>query len=149
MAGPDVIEGDQHVPSVSDVDMFSIVTLNVDGLGDYSDTPDVRMGAIISRLLVVEPDLLALQEVTMPMLTRLQQELPEWHVRRMRSVSEDYFNVIATREPMEARSFPYPSSMKAGTWCTCGGAAGPLSTRMPNLVLEMSSEMRGSSSFCT
>ena len=111
MAGPDVIEGDQHVPSVSDVDMISIVSLNVDGLGDYSDPPDVRMGAILTRLLVVEPDLLSLQEVTMPMLACLQQKLPEWHVRRMRSVCEDYFNVIATREPMEARSFPYPSSM--------------------------------------
>ena len=45
---------------------LSLVTLNVDGLGDYAESPADRMEAILTEVLLVEPDVLALQEVTCP-----------------------------------------------------------------------------------
>ena len=97
---------------VATLGKISIVTLNVDGLGDYTDPPEARMDAVLSALLEVDPDVLSLQEVTMPMLTRLRQRLPEWHVYRARSVTEDYFNVTVMRHESErTSSFPFQSSM--------------------------------------
>ncbi len=92
-------------------DALSLVTLNVDGLGEYADSPAARMDAILTRVLLVEPDVLVLQEVTAPMLTLLWRRLPEWKVYRRRGVSEYYFNVTVMRHGSErTTSFPFPAS---------------------------------------
>ena len=47
-------------------DALSLVTLNVDGLGEYDDSPAARMDAILTRILLVKPDVLVLHEMTAP-----------------------------------------------------------------------------------
>ena len=39
------------------------------------------MDAMLTRVLLVEPDVLVLQEVTAAMLKQLRRRLPEWKVR--------------------------------------------------------------------
>ena len=78
-------------------DALSLVTLNVDGLGDYTDSPGTRMDAILTHLLLVEPDVLVLQEMTAPMLTQLRRRLPHWRACRKSDVTEYYFNVTVMR----------------------------------------------------
>ena len=87
------------------------MTLNVDGLGEYADSPAARMDAILTRVLLVEPDVLVLQEVTAPMLTQLRRRLPKWKVCRRSEVLEYYFNVTVMRHGSErTTSFPFPAS---------------------------------------
>ena len=84
-------------------DALSLVTLNVDGLGEYADSPAARMDAILTRVLLVEPDVLVLQGVTAPMLMQLHRRLPEWKVCRRSEVSEYYFNVTVMRHGCRER----------------------------------------------
>jgi hypothetical protein len=76
------VSGDAAARAEAESDALSLVTLNVDGLGDYADSPAARMDAILTRVLLVEPDVLVLQEVTAPMLMQLRRRLPEWKVCR-------------------------------------------------------------------
>ena len=89
--------GDAAARAEAKSDALSLVTLNVDGLGDYTDSPAARMDAILTHVLVVEPDVLVLQEMTAPMLTQLRHHLPDWKVCRRSAVSEYYFNVTVMR----------------------------------------------------
>ena len=82
-------------------DELSLVTLNVDGLGEYALSPADRMDAILTCVLLVEPDVLVLQAVTIPMLTQLRSRLPDWRVYRRSEGSECYFNVTAMRHRSE------------------------------------------------
>ena len=74
------VSGDAAARAEAESYPLSLVTLNVDGLGDYADSPAARMDAILTRVLLVEPDVLVLQEVTAAMLTQLRRRLPEWKV---------------------------------------------------------------------
>ena len=91
------VSGDAAARAEAESDALSLVTLNVDGLGDYADPPAARMDAILAHVLLVEPDVLVLQEMTAPMLTKLRHRLPDWKVCRKSSVSEYYFNVTVMR----------------------------------------------------
>ena len=92
-------------------DELSLVTLNVDGLGEYATAPAARMEAILDEVLVVKPDVLLLQEMTFAMFTQLRRRLPEWKACRKREVSEDYFNVTLMRHGSERTTpFPLPAS---------------------------------------
>jgi len=94
-----------------DADVLSMVTLNVDGLGEYTEAPATRMDKILDTVLQVDPDVLALQEVTAPMLARLRARLPDWKVYRRSEVSEIYFNVTAMkRASVRTTSFPFLAS---------------------------------------
>ena len=89
------VSGDAAARAEAESDALSLVTLNVDGLGDYADSPAARMDAILTRVLLVEPDVLVLQEMTAPMLTQLRHRLPDWKVCRKSAVSETYFNAVS------------------------------------------------------
>ena len=93
----DEASGDAGAGAEADSDTLSLVTLNVDGLGDYTDSPGARMNAILTDLLLVEPDVLVLQEMTAPMLTQLRRRLPHWKACRKSDVTEYYFNVTVMR----------------------------------------------------
>ena len=100
-----------HASASSASDSLSMVSCNVDGLGHYGHSSPARMKAILQHLLGVQPDVLALQEVTTDMFAQLQSDLPGWKLYRMRTVTEEYFNVIAARHGSErTTSFPFASS---------------------------------------
>ena len=86
-------EGWRAARAEAESDALSLVTLHVDGLGDYAASPAARMDAILTHVLLVEPDVLVLQEMTVDMLTQLRDRLPGWKVCRRSAVSENYFNV--------------------------------------------------------
>ena len=90
-AGSEEVSGDAAAMVEPDSEVLSLVSLNVDGLGDYAEPPATRMDAILTRILLVKPDVLVLQEMTAPMLAQLRDRLPDWHVYRRREVSEHYF----------------------------------------------------------
>ena len=81
-------------------DELSLVTLNVDGLGEYATAPAARMEAILDEVLVVKPDVLLLQEMTFAMFTQLRRRLPEWKVCRKKGA----LGRLLQRDPHE-------------TWC--------------------------------
>ena len=74
------VSGDAAARAEAESYALSLVTLNVDGLGDYADSPATRMDAILTCVLLVEPDVLVLQEVTAAMLKQLRRRLREWKV---------------------------------------------------------------------
>ena len=43
--------------------LLCLVTVNVDGLGEYDVSPSERMGAILKEVLAASPDVLLFQEV--------------------------------------------------------------------------------------
>ena len=102
--------GDGHAAQLS------LVTVNVDGLGDhYDETPSQRMAAILRSCLAVEPapDALLFQEMTHEMLIEARSGLPEWRCckRGDGRLSEDYFNVTFLRDaPARTSSVEFPSS---------------------------------------
>ena len=102
--------GDGHAAQLS------LVTVNVDGLGDhYDETPSQRMVAILRSCLAVEPapDALLFQEMTHEMLIEARSGLPEWRCckRGDGRLSEDYFNVTFLRDaPARTSSVEFPSS---------------------------------------
>lgn len=92
-----------------------IVSLNVDGCGNYRTSVEDRMRALLDAVLVVDPNLILLQEVTQEMYTVLKRRLSEWCVYGRRAVSEDYFVVTAVREKAateedKCSSYPFPDS---------------------------------------
>ena len=92
-------------------DELSLVTLNVDGLGEDATAPAARVEAILDEVLVVKPDVLLLQEMASAMFTQLRRRLPEWKACRKREVSEDYFNVTLMRHGADiTSSLPLPAS---------------------------------------
>ena len=109
------VSGDAAARAEAESDALSLVTLNVNGLGDFADSPAARMDAILTRVLLVEPDVLVLQEVTASMLTQLRRRLPEWNVCRRSEVSEYYFNVTVMRHGSEKTTsvaFPAPANKR-------------------------------------
>ena len=82
------VSGDAAAKAEAGSDALSLVTLNVDGLGEYALSPADRTDAILTRVLLVEPDVLVLQAVTAPMLTQPRRRLPEWKVCRNSEVME-------------------------------------------------------------
>jgi len=93
---------------------ISLVTVNVDGLGDYPRSPTERMASILEEVLRTSPDFLLMQEVTMPMYMEIQRVLADWKVKKRHILTEEYFNVTATKWPGKAAdrstSLPFPSS---------------------------------------
>ncbi len=92
-----------------------LVTLNVDGLGNFQTSASDRMGAVLTRLLVVAPDVLLLQGVTVAMYAVVRRRLAEWKVYRKHDADEDYFNVTAVKFAPEragdkTTSFAFPTS---------------------------------------
>ena len=61
-------------------DDLSIVTINVDGLGRYRDSPIARMEQNLNAVLPVAPEVLLLQEVIMEMYGVVQHRLSDWKV---------------------------------------------------------------------
>ena len=53
----------------------SLVSLNVDGLGAYDQTPAARIATALGRLLDVAPDVILLQEVSVEMFRVAQAVL--------------------------------------------------------------------------
>ena len=103
------VSGDVIGKAEGDSDELRLVTLNVDGLGNYHVGPGARMEAILIRVLPVEPDVLLLQEVTGPMYTQLCRSLPDWKIYRRKQVTEDYFNVTVMRHGSEkTTTFQFP-----------------------------------------
>ena len=47
----------------ADCGTMSLVTMNVDGLGDYQTSPAERMDAILSEVMQANPEVIMLQEV--------------------------------------------------------------------------------------
>ena len=80
------VSGDAAARAEAEADALSLVTLNMDGLRDYADSPAARMDAILNHTLIAEPDVLVLQEVTAPMLMQLRRRLPEWKACRRSEV---------------------------------------------------------------
>ena len=60
----------------------SVVTVNVDGMGDYARSASDRMADILQEILRVSPQFILLQEVTMAMYAEIQTILPDWQVYR-------------------------------------------------------------------
>ena len=57
-------EATGHDVQPNNWDNVSLVTLNVDGLGEYAHTPKQRIAAILEYALSLSPDVLHLQEMT-------------------------------------------------------------------------------------
>ena len=68
---------------------MSLVTINVDGLGDYPRSPTERMASILEEVLRTSPDFLLMQEVTMPMYMEIQRVLANWKVKKRHVQSEE------------------------------------------------------------
>jgi len=60
----------------------SLVTVNVDGMGDYARSATDRITAILQEALKVKPQFILLQEVTMVMYLEIKRILADWHVYR-------------------------------------------------------------------
>ena len=81
----------------SETSEISIVSVNVSGLGQYLRTEAERIAYILKEVLLAKPDVLAMQEVTLPMYKEIKRILTGWQVRRRSQRSEEYFNVTATK----------------------------------------------------
>ena len=107
-----------------------IVTLNVDGLGDYRSSPACRMGEILDLLLEYSPDVLLLQEVIMDQYAVLRDRLAGWHFHRMRDAPAEYFVVTVVRVPPLRRTSAGPLLLQrqaVGATCSpCAEVLGPL-----------------------
>ena len=91
-AGSEEMSGDAAPLVEPESEVPSLVSLNVDGLGDYAELSAIRMDAILTRILLVKHDFLVLQEMTAPMLAQLRRRLPDWRVCRRRR----FRNMIST-----------------------------------------------------
>ena len=61
-----------------------IVTVNVDGLGEYRIQSAQRIEAIIDKVMLFAPDVILLQEVTVDMYEAMKTILSGWHLYRWR-----------------------------------------------------------------
>ena len=93
---PEALE-DQGNISPSIQEQVCIVTVNVDGLGEYQRSPTQRLAAILDSVLRVAPDVLHLQEVTAEMYEAAKVILHDWQLLRLRDNADDYFPVTALR----------------------------------------------------
>ena len=91
-----------------------LVTVNVDGLGDYALTPAERMSKILDAALAVSPEVLLLQEVVVSMYQVVKRRLADWQIHRRREQAEEYFIVTAVQIPAahadKCSSFAFPTS---------------------------------------
>ena len=87
-----------HVDDVDDLEV-KLLTVNVDGLGEYALSPAERMEEILTTVLASTPDVIMLQEVVLEMYKVVQRRLQGqgWSIGRRRRHAGEYFNVIATR----------------------------------------------------
>jgi len=60
----------------------SLVTVNVDGMGDYARSATDRITSILQEVLKVSPQFVLLQEVTMVMYLEIKRILGDWQVYR-------------------------------------------------------------------
>ena len=60
----------------------SVVTVNVDGMGDYARSAADRIAGILEEALKVSPQFVLLQEVTMAMYVEIKRILADWQVYR-------------------------------------------------------------------
>ncbi len=104
----------QAPPSPATCTELRIVSVNVDGLGDYGMSPVQRMGAILDKVLAVSPDMVLLQEVVAPMYAVVRERCAGWQVHRKHEQLEEYFLVTAVKSAVGANdkctSFAFPSS---------------------------------------
>ena len=63
---------------------FGLVTVNVDGLGEYRIQSAQRIEAIIDKVMLFAPDVILLQEVTVDMYEAMKTILSGWHLYRRR-----------------------------------------------------------------
>ena len=82
---------------------MSLVSLSVDGLGAYDETPAARVATALDPLLDVAPDAILLQEVSVEMFRAAQAVLVDWQLYDWRQHDEDYFLVTAVRGSGEGR----------------------------------------------
>jgi len=105
---------DEECSDTSITQGISLVTVNVDGLGEYPRSPTERRASILEEVLRTSPDFLLMQEVTTPMYMEAHRVLTDWKVKKNHDQTEEYFNVTATKWPAKAAdrstSFPSPSS---------------------------------------
>ena len=60
----------------------SLVTVNVDGMGDYARSATDRIAGILGEILKVSPQFVLLQEVTTAMYVEIKRILADWQVYR-------------------------------------------------------------------
>ena len=74
-----------HVDDVDDLEV-TLLTVNVDGLGEYASSPAGRMEEILTAVLASTPDVIMLQEVVLEMYKVLQRRLQGqgWIIGRRR-----------------------------------------------------------------
>ena len=134
---------------------ISVVTVNVDGFGDYEKPAATRLEAILDTVLAVAPDVLLLQEIVPEMYEVARRRLPEpdWLLFRKRRHTEDYFNVTAVRRAPTSSlgrmtSYPFSASSngrhlliaRRGAWTVVnahaesGGRAAELDHRAKQLA---------------
>ena len=138
MVGPedeepaDNVAGDANVPNPGAAPIsatLSLVTVNVDGIGEYTATPAERMEDILNHVLVATPDVLLLQEVVAEMYRVVKRRLADWTIHRRHDIAEDYFNVTVVRTAPapgydKTTSYAFPTSnngrhlvtVRRGTW---------------------------------
>ena len=93
-----------------------LVTVNVDGLGEYGRSPAQRMAAILDHLLQASPDVMHFQEVVDEMhdVIRRTCSVMGWRVYRRGDRDMPYFLVTAVRTPGggedRCASFAFPRS---------------------------------------
>ena len=107
---PDVAGG----PSESLGRSVSIVTVNVDGLGEYRIQSSRRIASIVEKVLLLAPDIKLLQEVTVNMYEALHTILSGWHLYRWRE-AEAYFLVTAVKAPASDRDATTVADFKSNT----------------------------------
>ena len=61
---------------------LSLVTVNVDGMGNYTLGAEERITGILQEILKVSPQFVLLQEVTMAMYVEIKRILTDWQVYR-------------------------------------------------------------------
>jgi endonuclease/exonuclease/phosphatase family metal-dependent hydrolase len=106
MVGQGEEEPEAHAAQVpgDDVTHLRIVSLNADGCGSYRMSTTERINAMVDNLLTLDPDIIALQEVTDDMHAAVKGRLGGWSIYRRRSTTENYFVVTAVRALRAAAS---------------------------------------------
>ena len=92
----------------------SIVTVNVDGLGEYRVHGARRTVAIIDAIVLLAPDVILLQEVTVDMYEAVKTTLSGWHLYRWRE-AEHYFLVTAVKAPAGDRDATTVADFRSDT----------------------------------
>ena len=109
---------------------ISVVTVNVDGLGEYVEPAATRLEAILDTVLAVAPDVLLLQEVVPEMYAVVRRRLPDWKVHRRGNHTEDFLTSprCGALRRLRWRRLRPTRSLRQTTAATCspsGAEAGP------------------------